>query len=240
MDDGYNSNLPSLTDFQFAFAVRNAFTEDFGWKEGLSQLYYLLSQDFLYSDPMNNVTFLDNHDISRFFKHIGKDKAHFKMAYAFLMTTRGIPQVYYGTELMMAHENRGGDDEGWRQTMPGGWADDDRSVFTKEGRTDTENEIFDYVTALTTWRKNAIAIHQGKLVHFVPENNVYIYFRTHKDQTVMVVMNANEKASTINVKRLNEILGSFSFGTDILSSKQIDVTQNFEAAGKTTSIWELK
>ncbi len=240
MDDGYNSNLPSLTDFQFAFAVRNAFTEDFGWTEGLSQLYYLLSQDFLYSDPMQNVTFLDNHDISRFFEHIGKDNNHFKMAYAFLMTTRGIPQVYYGTELMMAHENRGGDDEGWRQTMPGGWADDDRNVFTKEGRTDTEKEIFDYVTALTTWRKNAIAIHQGKLVHFVPENNVYIYFRIHKDQTVMVVMNANEEASTINVERLNEILGSFSLGSDILSGKQIDVTQNFEAAGKTTSIWELK
>lgn len=240
VDDGYQSHLPSLTDFQFSFAVRDAFNEEFGWTTGLSQLYYVLSQDFLYSDPMGNVIFLDNHDMSRFYHHIDKNEAHFKMAYAYLMTTRGIPQVYYGTELMMEHENRGGDDEAWRQTMPGGWPDDDRSVFTEEGRTDKENEILDYVTKLTQWRKDAVATHKGKLVHFVPQNNTYVYFRIHEEQTIMVVMNAGDDPATLNRDRFAEILDDFKTGVDVISGKKIDLKNDFEVAGKTTGIWELE
>jgi glycosidase len=240
VDDGYQSNLPSLTDFQFSFAVRDAFNEEFGWTTGISQLYYVLSQDFLYSDPMGNVIFLDNHDMSRFFEHIGKDEGYFKMAYAFLMTTRGIPQVYYGTELMMANENLGGDDEAWRQTMPGGWPDDNRSVFTEDGRTDKENEIIDYITKLTQWRKTAVAIHEGKLVHFIPNNNVYVYFRVHEEQNIMVVMNANEDSVSLNRDRFAEILDDFERGVNVLSGEEIDVSVDFEVQGTTTGIWELR
>ncbi|MEX0724606.1 MAG: glycoside hydrolase family 13 protein [Gracilimonas sp.] len=240
VEDGYQSHLPSVTDFQFSFAIREAFNEEFGWTTGLSQLYYVLSQDFLYSDPMGNVIFLDNHDMSRYFEHIGKDEDYFKMAYAFLMTTRGIPQVYYGTELMMEHEYRGGDDEAWRQTMPGGWSDDDRSVFTEEGRTDKENEIMDYITTLTEWRKDAVAVHEGKLVHFVPNDNVYVYFRTHEDQTVMVVMNGNEVAVTLDRDRFAEILDDFEVGVNVLSGEELDVMTDFEVAEKTAGIWELR
>ncbi|MEX0845093.1 MAG: glycoside hydrolase family 13 protein [Balneolaceae bacterium] len=240
VDDGYQSHLPSLTDFQFAFAARDAFNEEFGWTTGLSQLYYVLSQDFLYSDPMGNVIFLDNHDMSRYYEHIGKDEDYFKMAYAFLMTTRGIPQVYYGTELMMEHENRGGDDEAWRQTMPGGWPEDDRSVFTEDGRTDKENEIMGYITTLTEWRKDAVAIHKGKLVHFIPYDNVYVYFRVHKDQTVMMVMNGNEESVTMDRDRFAEILDDFETGVNVISGEGIDVTTDFEVAGKTAGVWELE
>lgn len=240
VDDGYQSHLPSLTDFQFAFSVRDAFNEEFGWTTGLSQLYYVLSQDFLYSDPMGNVIFLDNHDMSRYFEHIGKDEDHFKMAYAFLMTTRGIPQVYYGTELMMDHENRGGDDEAWRQTMPGGWPDDDRSVFTEEGRTDKENEIMEYITKLTQWRKDAVATHAGKLVHFIPENNTYVYFRVHKDQTIMVAMNANEEAVTLDRDRFVELLDDFEIGIDVISGEKMVLSGDIEVAGKTAVVWELR
>jgi len=240
VEDGYQSHLPSVTDFQFSFAIRDAFNEEFGWTTGLSQLYYAFSQDFLYSDPMGNVIFLDNHDMSRYFEHIGKDEDHFKMAYAFLMTTRGIPQVYYGTELMMAHENRGGDDEAWRQTMPGGWPDDNRSIFTKAGRTDKENEIMEYVTKLTQWRKDAIATHEGKLVHFIPENNTYVYFRIYEDQTIMVAMNANEAAVTLDRDRFAEILDDFKVGVDVISGEEMDVSDHFEVSGKTAGVWELK
>lgn len=240
VDDGYNSHLPSLTDFQFSFALRDAFNEDFGWTTGLSQLYYLLSQDFLYSDPMGNVTFLDNHDMSRFYEHIGRNEDHFKMAYAFLLTTRGIPQVYYGTELMMGHDYRGGDDEVWRQTMPGGWPDDDRNVFTREGRTDKENEIFDYVTRLNQWRKTAIAVHEGKLVHFIPESNVYIYFRTHPEQTVMVIMNGNDESTMVSRDRLSEILDGFKEAHNVLTEERIRTDKDFEVSGKTTGVWVLE
>ena len=240
LDDGYDSHLPSVTDFQIANAARQAFNEDFGWLTGLSKLYYVLSQDFVYADPMLNVIFLDNHDMGRIFETVGKDEDYFKMAYAFLMTTRGIPQVYYGTELMMAHENRGGDDEGWRQTMPGGWPDDDRSVFTEEGRTNKENEILNWITKLTEWRKDAVATHEGKLVHFVPENNTYVYFRVHEDQTVMVVMNAGEESITLNRDRFAEILDDFEVGTDVISGEEVDVTEDFEVVGKTAGVWELE
>ncbi|HEY9816768.1 MAG TPA: cyclomaltodextrinase C-terminal domain-containing protein, partial [Candidatus Obscuribacterales bacterium] len=239
VDDGYQSNLPSLTDFQFAFKTRDAFNQNFGWDSGLSQLYYLLSQDFLYSDPMSNVTFLDNHDMSRVFEHLGKNEKHFKMAYAYLMTTRGTPQVYYGTELMMAHENRGGDDEGWRQTMPGGWPEDTRSVFTQEGRTDKENEIFDYVKSLTNWRKGAKAIHEGKLVHFIPENDTYVYFRVHDEQTVMVIMNSSTEEKSLSPDRFAEVLKHFSSGRSVLDGSVIDLNEALKVPAKTTAIWEL-
>ena len=240
VDDGYDSNLPSVTDFQIANAIRQAFNEDFGWLNGLSKLYYVLSQDFVYADPMLNVIFLDNHDMGRIYETVGKDEDYFKMAYAFLMTSRGIPQVYYGTELMMAHENRGGDDEGWRQTMPGGWPDDERSVFTEDGRTDKENEIIDWVSKLTNWRNSAVAIHEGKLVHFVPENNVYVYFRVHEQQTVMVAMNANEEPVTLNRNRFAEILDDFERGVGVISKEKIDVSEDFEVAGKTAVVLELE
>ncbi len=240
VDDGYDSELPSLTDFQFAFAVRKAFNEDFGWTEGLSQLYYVLSQDFLYSDPMNNVTFLDNHDMSRFFEHIGKREAEFKMALAWLMTTRGIPQIYYGTELMMGHENRGGDDEVWRQTMPGSFPNDSRSVFTKEGRTQKENEIHEYTKKLIHWRNSSPAIHEGKLVHFIPQENVYVYFRVHKDQTVMVVMNNSEENRMLDRARFAEILDQFKSGENVLTSRTINLSDDFSVDAKSTVILELK
>lgn len=240
-DDGYQSNLPSLTDFQFAFAVRDAFNEDFGWTEGLSQLYYVLSQDFLYPDPMANVTFLDNHDMSRFYEHIGKDEEHFKMALGWLLTTRGTPQLYYGTELMMEHEYRGGDDEAWRQTMPGGWSDDSRSVFTEEGRTAKENEIFNYVKNLIHWRNTSPAIHEGSLKHFIPRDNVYVYFRIHEEQTVMVIMNSGEEDTEVPKDLLAEVLKHFKSGesvTDLTSDISLD--RDIPVPAKTTGIWELK
>lgn len=238
--DGYDSNLPSVTDFPFANTVRSAFNEDFGWTQGLRSLYYLFAQDAVYEDPMLNVIFLDNHDMGRIFETVGKNEHHFKMAYAFLMTARGIPQVYYGTELMLAHENRGGDDEGWRQTLPGTWPDDERSIFTKEGRTETENRIFEYVQALTQWRKNSIAIHEGKFLHFVPENNVYVYFRIHEDETIMIVMNMNQEDVVLERNRFAEILDHFTSGDNILNSKVINLTKNFSVGAKQTTIWELK
>jgi len=238
--DGYQSNLPSVTDFPFANTVRSAFNEDFGWTQGLRSLYYLFAQDAVYEDPMLNVIFLDNHDMGRIFETVGKNEQHFKMAYAFLMTARGIPQVYYGTELMLAHESRGGDDEGWRQTLPGTWPDDERSIFTKKGRTETENRIFEYIKGITQWRKNSVAIHEGKFLHFVPENNVYVYFRIHENETVMVVMNMNQEDVVLERYRFAEILDQFSTGKNILNSKTINLNQDFAVGAKQATIWELK
>ena len=240
IDDGYDSKLPSVTDFPLAQAVDAALTEDFGWDTGVSRIWNLLGNDFLYSNPNMNVIFLDNHDMDRIFERVRKDEDLFRMAYAFLLTTRGIPQVYYGTELMMGHEYRGGDDEHRRPNMPGGWPDDPRSVFTEDGRTDVENEILAYTTTLNEWRKTAVAVHEGKLTHFVPQNGVYVYFRTHADQNVMVVMNTQAEAVTLPQTVFSEILKHFSTGTNVVDGSTIDVTTDFEVPGKATSVWELK
>jgi glycosidase len=239
VDDGYDSHLPSVTDFPFSFAARDALNENFGWNNGLTKLFYVFNQDMVYADPMKNVIFLDNHDMSRIYEHLGKNEDHFKMLYPFLLTARGIPIVYYGTELMMGHENRGGDDEAWRQTMPGGWPDDDRSVFTEEGRTDKENEIINWVSAWGKWRLNSPAAQHGKLLHFVPYDGVYVYFRIHEEETLMIVMNSNENAVTMDADRYMEVLKKFATGTDVISGEEIDVTNDFEVKGKTTAVWKL-
>ncbi len=242
IDDGYDSNLPSVTDFPVSFAVRNALLElsGSGWDSGLKKLYYTLTQDRLYSDPNQNVIFLDNHDMGRIFETLKQDEKLFRMACAFIMTCRGIPQIYYGTELMMGHEDRGGDDEAWRQTMPGGWKEDSRSVFEKSGRTDKENEIYDYISKLANWRKTSRATHHGDFLHFIPENDVYVYFRTLPDEAVMVVMNHNDGRISLDTSRFNEVLEDYQTGTDVLSRKAYNLSKSLKIAGKTAKIFELR
>lgn len=237
--NGYDSKLPSVTDFQVTFSIDKALTEDFGWDTGLRRLYYTISQDRLYSDPMKNVIFLDNHDLERFANRVNNDFDLFKMGYAYLMTMRGIPQVYYGTELMLGNSSAGS----WakqRADMMGGWDGDERSVFTKEERTAEEQKAFAYVKKITNWRKKSIAIHQGKLIHFIPEDNTYVYFRYTDNEAVMVVMNRNEKEIELNHDRFAEILGNYTSGTNIIDGTIINVTNNFKVGSKQTAVFELK
>lgn len=238
-DDGYNSYLPSVTDFQIHFAVRDGFNSDFGWETGLMKLYYALSQDRLYSNPMKNVIFLDNHDLWRIFSVLGENPDHLKMAYTYLMTTRGIPQVYYGTELAFAAPEGVEGDGAKRAEMPGGWEGDERSVFTASGRNDKENDMLQYVTAITNWRKNSEAIHKGKLIHYVPENNTYIYFRYTDNDRVMVIMNMNDKPVSISRDKHIQMLRGFSSGTEVINGTSFDISKDFEVPGKTTTVLQL-
>ncbi|MEP1033832.1 glycoside hydrolase family 13 protein [Ekhidna sp.] len=238
-DDGYNSKLPTVTDFQIMFALDRALKDDFGWKNGLSELYYVVSQDRLYSNPNQNVIFIDNHDIERFYTKMDEDADLFKMGYAYLMTTRGIPQVYYGTELMLANAPVNGDGRK-RADMIGGWLEDERSVFTKEGRTPKEQDAFEFVKRITNWRKTANAIHDGKMTHFIPEDNTYIYFRHTDKEAVMVIMNRNDDAKTIQRDRLAEILDFYKTGVNVLDGNIIDVKNDFEVGPKQTAIFDLQ
>ncbi|WP_420386616.1 glycoside hydrolase family 13 protein [Roseivirga sp.] len=239
-NDGYESHLPSVTDFQIHFAVRDAFNQDFGWESGLMKIYYALSQDRLYSDPMKNVIFLDNHDISRIYSTLGEKPENLKMAYAFLLTTRGIPQVYYGTELAFKAGPGNWGDGAKRAEMPGGWPGDSRSVFTKEGRTTEENSMHEYVTKLTNWRKTSDAVKHGKLLHFLPDNNVYVYFRYTAREKVMVIMNMNNTEVTISRQKHIEMLRGYTFGMDVMTGKNYNVTKDFTVPARTTTIINLK
>jgi len=241
MNTGYDSNLPNVTDFPLQSAFVESFTTNSGWKSGLEKMYYTLAQDIVYTDPMKNVIFLDNHDITRYYTQVGEDKASFKMGYAMLMTMRGIPQVYYGTELMF--ENRDlPKDAGKRPPMPGGWPDDERNVFIEEGRTDTEQEIFEYVTNITNWRKKADVIHTGTLTHFIPHEQTYVYFRHNNgnDEAVMVVINRAEESKMLDKNRYDEFLDHYSRGTDIITGRSINDLNNITVPARKAMIIGLE
>ncbi len=187
---GYNSHLPSVTDFPLHYAVDKAFHESESWTEGMARLYYVLSQDFLYDNPYFNVIFPDNHDLSRYYTVMGEDLNKYKMGLVFFYTTRGIPMVYYGTEILMAGEEHRGHGH-IREDFPGGWEGDDVSAFSGAGLNEKQLEAQQFVKRLQNWRRNASVVHNGKLIHFIPEAGVYVYFRVNENETLMVVMNNN-------------------------------------------------
>jgi neopullulanase len=238
--DGYDSGLPSVMDFYLHDAVSVAFNQDEqGWDSGVGQLWRTLSQDYMYADPFNLVTFLENHDTQRFSTQVGNDIPKYKMAMTFLLTTRGIPQLYYGSEILMGGDKGVGDGD-IRREMPGGWPDHTRTVFTTLGRTDTENEVYNYIKKLIHWRNQNPVIHTGRLLHFVPQDNVYTYFRINNEKTVMVILNNNPKAQSINPEKLKQGIAGFSTGKEVISGKTFNLKNAFEVAGKTAVVLELE
>lgn len=219
--DGYRSYLPTVTDFPLCFSVAQALNEPAGWDTGMRRLYTLLSQDFIYPDANHNLIFLDNHDMTRFFLSVGRDMRKFKMGLVFLLTTRGIPEIYYGTELLM--DGDGGYHPNVRRDFPGGWSGDQRNAFTREGRTDAENEAFDFLSKLLNWRKGEEVIHNGKLTHYIPEDNVYVYFRHDESKKVMVILNANDSVKALDTSRFMNDLRGVSEGREVLSGADVDL-----------------
>ncbi len=234
--DKYASALPSVTDFPLYEATNAAMNESNGWNNGLSRIYHTLAEDFLYEKPMENLTFLDNHDLSRFYTVVGEDFEKYKMAVAFLMTTRGTPQVYYGTEVLMT----GGPEHAFvRRDFAGGWAGDAVNVFKNEGLTDRQREASNYMSKLANWRKNKKVIHSGKLTHFIPDNDIYVYFRHDAQEKVMVIIHTGNNAKKLDTKRFDELLKDVSKGKDILSEKMLDNLKVIDVAPKSVMVIEL-
>ncbi len=238
--DGYRSNLPSVTDFPLSLATHRAFNEPDNWTDGVARLYLVLSQDFLYPDPFRNVIFLDNHDLTRYFTQTGMRLDIYKMALSFIMTTRGIPQFYYGTEIVMQGDKSKGD--GYlRQDFPGGWDGDTKNAFTGQNLSSTENEAYAFTKKLLNWRKDKEVIHSGKLKQFIPENNLYVYFRYNDKEAVMVILNNNEKENrTITKERYHEAMGGFTRGTEVITGADMQDLSSFTIAPKTAMIIELR
>ena len=236
--DGYKSNLTDVFDFPLMYAISKAFNEDEGWSTGTSQLYEVLSQDFVYSNTKGIVTFADNHDGDRFYSKIGNDINKYKLAMAFMMTTRGTPQIYYGTEILMAGEEHKGHGD-IRKDFPGGWADDKNDAFTNDGRTVEQNDAFNFLRRLLNWRKSNPAVQYGKLTHYIPEDGVYVYFRTYKDNTVMVMLNNTKEKKTVNLDRFKESIGDNTKGKSVLTRRGWDELSVIEIPAKSPMIIEL-
>lgn len=217
----YNSHIPSITDFPLHGAINRGLSQDEGWNTGLYDIYYTVAQDFLYNDPYKNVIFLDNHDVERFSFLTKQDMNIYKMGVAMILTMRGIPQVYYGTELLMDGEKAKG--HGYiREDYPGGWNGDKVNAFSGEGLEDNVAEAQSYMKKILNWRKTSDAIHKGTLTHFLPENNKYVYFRSYEDDNVMVIINKSKKPMPFNPERYAECLNDKSGGTEIVSGMDVE------------------
>ncbi|GAC1431017.1 MAG: glycoside hydrolase family 13 protein [Chitinophagaceae bacterium] len=237
INTAFKSNLTGDLDFEFLFrGIQPALTQ---MPNGVGQLYQTVSQDFLYAEPMNNVVFLDNHDMTRFFSQVGEDVAKQKMGLCWLFTTRGIPQLYYGTEILM----KGIDNpDGWvRLDFPGGWKGDHKNAFTGEGLNDDEKSVLELTRRLSAFRKNASAIKTGKMMQFIPENGVYVYFRYDNNQTVMCVMNTNERQATINLTRFAERMKDYTKALDVATGTLFNLDNNsITLGGKYLLVMELR
>ena len=236
--DGYKSNLTNVFDFPLMYAISKAFNENEGWSTGTAQLYEVLSQDYVYSMPDNIVTFADNHDGDRFYTKIKEDINKFKLAMAFMMTTRGIPSIYYGTEILMTGEEHKGHGD-IRKDFPGGWVVDEENAFTKEGRTDEQNEAFDFMRRLLNWRKSNTTVQYGDLTHYIPEDGVYVYFKKHEGNTVMVMLNNTDEDKIVDLTRYSKSIGCNTKGRSVLTRRGWDELSKIEISAKSPLILEL-
>lgn len=232
-----NSNLPTVMDFPLQALINQAFDEETGeWGGGLYKLYDYQTQDLVYANPMNLLTFLDNHDTSRFAQtdEMAKNLKRYKQAMVFLLTTRGIPQIYYGTEILMTGDKGKGDGD-LRKDFPGGWQGDTRNCFVKNGRTALENEAFEFTRQLLNWRKGNQVIGKGSLKHYSIQNGVYVYQREFNGKSVVVIMNGTDDSKELDLAPYQEILPRENT-LDILTGKNVNLSGKLRLNGRESLI----
>jgi len=235
----YESNLPGVTDFQLnLYGIFAALNQPFGWTEGVNRLYLTLSNDYVYKDPMKHVIFLDNHDVSRFYSLVNKDLRKYKAGIAWLLTCRGIPQLYYGTEILM--DGYSNPDDLVRKDFQGGWKTDKENKFSSAGRTRDEEEALSYLRTIAQFRKNASAIRSGKMMQFVPQDGVYVYFRYNDQQTIMCIMNTSNDVKIISLDRFQERTKQFRSAYDVAEGKLFELGNQLQLKPMTTQVLELR
>jgi len=239
MNTVFKHNAKGMLDFQTCFAMLEGMNASPGWLSGVGKMYTTLTQDILYRDPMNNVNFLDNHDMDRVFSTVGEDWNKLKMGLNWLMTLRGIPQLYYGTEVLMKNKKENSDAT-VREDFPGGWADDKEKEnrFTSKGRSDKQQEAFEYLSRLAHYRKTSSALTTGKTMQFIPENGLYVYFRYDPRQTVMVIANKGEKELKPDWSRFAERMNGFTRLKNVVTGKQ-EVLNGFMIDAGESHVFEL-
>jgi glycosidase len=237
--DGYISCLPSLLDFPIQESLWSGLNEPEGDWSGMINMYRMLANDHIYADPFNFVTFPDNHDMDRFFTAVKEDYIKFKNGLAYILTMRGIPQLYYGTELLFTNAE-GGNHGLIRKEYPGGWEGDEVNAFTGAGLTDQQKDAREFISKIQNWRKSANAIHHGSIKHFVPSYGTYVYFRMAGNDIVMVIINRNSQDINLDLSRYEEVLQGKSSGTEIISGRNVTLDNTLNVPANDPMIIELK
>lgn len=235
----FKSNLMGATDFQCLFSgIQGAIKDTSEWGGGVGELYNTLSNDFLYQDPTRNAIFLDNHDMTRFFSQIGEDVAGQKMGLEWLLTERGIPALYYGTEILMKGIDN--PDGLVRLDFPGGWPGDRKNGFTGAGLSPDEGDVQQLVRTLGAFRRRSSALQTGKLMQYTPEKALYVYFRYDTKQTILCAMNTGERPAAVHFDRFNERTAGFTKGVDVLTGREYPLGEKAEIPGRTMWVLELQ
>ncbi len=238
--ESFNSYLPSVMDFTLQDAIGSVFDENkASWDKGMIKFYDNFTNDFLYPNTNNMLVFMENHDTNRFNGIYKKDFKKYQMALALIATVRGIPQIYYGTEIGMDGDKGIGDGD-IRKDFPGGWNGDSNNAFTPSGRTTEQQKFYTYTSQIFNWRKNKSVIHTGKMTHYIPENNVYVYFRYSEKESVMVILNNSTEKQTISTSRFHDNLQNYTSGIDVITGKSTDITKEITIDGQSAMILELK
>ena len=234
--DDYDSYIPSMMDFPLQEALVNGLLGNENWNSGIIDIFRVISNDFQYGDPYNLVVFAGNHDMKRIYSQLNEQMDLYKMAMTIINTVRGIPQIYYGTEIAMSST---GDHGALRKDFPGGWPGDKVNAFTGRSLNKKELEAQNFIRKLLNWRKENIAITMGNMIHYPVENGIYVYFRSYNEALVMVIINNNKRSKTIDPDRFNEVIAEKKQGISILDNKVYDLTTKINLPGKGALILEI-
>ena len=234
--DDYDSYIPSMMDFPLQEALVNGLLGNEDWNSGIVDIYRVISNDFQYGDPHNLVVFAGNHDMKRIYSQLNEQMDLYKIAMTIINTVRGIPQIYYGTEIAMSST---GDHGALRKDFPGGWPGDKANAFTGRSLNKKELEAQNFIRKLLNWRKENIAITMGKMIHYPVENGIYVYFRSYNEALVMVIINNNKRSKRIDPNRFNEVIAEKKQGISILDNKVYDLTTKINLPGKGALILEI-
>lgn len=236
---GHVPHMPSVMDFPIHETLREVLHEEESWDKGWVRLYEMLANDFVYADPSNLVIFPENHDTSRLYSYLNEDVDLFKTAMVYMATMRGIPQFYYGSEVLMTSP-RERDDGAVRADMPGGWQGDTKNTFTGKGLTAQERDMQEYVKTLLNWRKKSAVIHHGKLQHFSPRDGFYAYVRYLDNQAVLVVLNKNAQEKVLDLQPYQTFVAGKKSARNVLTGKKIALDKPIVMPAKTSLIIELQ
>ena len=238
IDFPFKSNQTGGLDFVLYSALLDGVKESGGWDNGANRPYSILAQDAVYENPNTLVTFLENHDTDRFFSVVGEDIDKYRMAATWLLTMRGIPHWYYGTEILMKNFKNPSDAE-VRRDFPGGFAGDKEDKFTAGGRSKAENDAFNFVKTLANYRKNTPALSSGKMMQYLPQNGTYVYFRYDDKATVMIASNQNDKPITLDMARFSERVTGFTKAKNALTGEVLTDLKTVQLPAKNALVLEL-
>lgn len=235
----FASNLPGGLDFVLYNALNQGLNEaTTNTDNGVNHVQQVLAQDAVYADPMKMVTFLENHDLDRFYSVIGEDLAKYKMGVTWLLTTRGIPHWYYGTEILMKNFKNPSDAE-VRRDFPGGFPSDKDNKFDAGGRNKSENEAFDFVKKLANYRKVTPALHSGQFMQFLPQDGTYVYFRYNADKTILIATNTTDKDIQLDSARFSERMAGFTTARNVMTGDVMTSLSLIRLPAKTALVLEL-